>query len=57
MMTRFDWLFVITFYIAGMILIPWGFSTKYTGAGLFGAITGFVFVLTASYHIKLEEYR
>ena len=56
-MTRFDWFFVIAFYVAGMILAPWGFSTKYSGAGLFGAITGFIVTLTAAYHIKLEEYR
>ena len=56
-MTRFDYLFVMTFYLAGMILLWWGFSTHYTGAGLFGACTGFVMVLTASYHIALEDYR
>lgn len=56
-MSRFDWIFVAVTYICGMILIPWGFLTQYSGAGLFGAITGFVMVLTASYHIKLEEYR
>ena len=52
-----DWLFIWTFYLGGMVLLVWGLSTKYSGAGLFGAVFGLVCIGTAAYHIKLEEYR
>lgn len=56
-MTRFDWLFVLAFYASGITLLLWGFYTQYSGAGLFGMIAGFLFMLTAAHNVRLDDYR
>ena len=58
-MSRFDWIFVAVFYIAGAALFLYGFHSldRLAGCGLFGMVTGFGFMLISAYHIKLPEYR
>ena len=58
-MSKFDWLFVTIFYVAGVVLFLYGFHSlgRLAGCGLFGMVTGFGFMLVSAYSIKLEDYR
>ena len=58
-MTKFDWIFIAVFYIAGVALLVYGHHSldRLAGCGLFGMVLGLCFVGVAAYHIKLPEYR
>jgi len=58
-MSRFDWVFVAICQLAGLTLLAYGISQfqSHAGGGLFCVLFGIVFIGTAAYHVKLDEYR